>query len=551
MDVYSLIKKHKGRIMLAVVLGIFLGYVGYRFLFFTNMKIFFIILLVVSAGVFIIRSTHLAFIVFLGTLPLGKNVYLPFSLPPSLILFIFLFFAVVYSYDKEMKSKVIEQIRTPLDISLFIFLVVIIFSVLQSKYIPQNPYIIKNFILNYPWIKSITKIMLVCGYITLFYVCVYLLNSKEKIIKCIKCYAIFLFSFSLFGLVMYIIYLVTGTANSLWGYSFIVDIPTDLPRLRGVEQEPLYFGFYLLTLLPVLYSMLLSNNSEMYKHFNNSAFAKKFLLVGIILSTGALMLTQSRSALLGFFFSMLVLLCFYKEKWGEIYARGKKCVIGRYNYCKESISPLLTKHHKKTVVLGFIVIIMAGTYAGIHWSAISQKSVWLFEVGVIAPTIGSFEEGTGKYWSTKARYIAYSYAINAFRQHPWLGIGYENFNFYSGQKYYYGLYNFNMNWPEINNYPLKVLAELGVIGFLVFLFFLGTLFYSLFSALKKTKDPYFEVIIKGYIASFVGIAVLLLFSSSITRSYLWVSLGIAMATVKLCIKEKEENKEENKVEGPS
>ncbi len=540
MDVYSLIKKHKVRIVLAVVLGIILGCLNYTFMFFTDVKIFFFLLVVVSVGVFVIRSIHFAFIVFLGTLPLSKNIYLLLPFSPNLLFFIFLLFAIIYFYNKEMKKQVIEQIKTPLDISLFLFLVVIILSVLQSKYIPPNPYIIKHSILNYPWIKSITKIILISGYITMFYVCVCLLNSKEKIIKYIKYYALFLFSFSLLGIVMYIIYIMTGTNNSLLGYSFVVDIPGDLPRLRGIEQEPLYLGFYFLTLLPLLYSILLSNNSEIYKYFNNSAYGKKLLLVCIIFSTVALILTQSRSALLGFFFSMLTLLCFYKKKWGEIYTRCKEFIIETYNYCREIINPFLTNHYKKTVVLGFIIIFMAGTYIGIHWSAVQQKSVRFIEVGIIAPTIGSFEEGTGKYWSTKTRFIAYNYAINAFKQHPWLGIGYENFNFYSGQKYYYGLYNFNMNWPEVNNYPLKVLTELGIIGFLIFLFLLGTLFYYLFSALKKTKDLYFKAILTGYISSFIGIGVLLLFSSSITRSYLWVSLGIAMATVKLCIKEKEE-----------
>ncbi len=544
MDIYSLIKKHKVRIVLAVVLGFMLGYLNYTFMFFTDVKIFLFLLLVVSVGVFIVKSIHLAFIVFLGALPLSTNIYLPLPFSPNILLFILLFFAIIYYYNKEMKKQIIEQIKTPLDISLFLFLVVIILSVLQSKYIPPNPYIIKYSIFNYPWIKSITKIILVCGYITMFYVCIYLLNSKEKIIKYIKYYAVFLFLFSLLGIVMYSIDGVTGTANSLMGYSFVVDIPGDLPRLRGVEQEPLYFGFYILTLLPILYSILLSNNSEMYTNSNNSAFAKKLFLTYIIFSTVALILTQSRSALLGFFFSMLTLLCLYREKWVEIYIRSKKFMKRIYNYCKEIISFILTNHYKKTAVLGLIVIIIAGTYVGIHWNAIQQKSVWFIEVGIIAPTIGSFEEGTGKYWSTKTRFIAYNYAINAFRQHPWLGIGYENFNFYSGQKYYYGLYNFNMNWPEVNNYPLKVLTELGIIGFVIFLFFIGTLFYSLFSALKQTKDAYFKIILKGYIASFVGITVLLLFSSSITRSYIWVSLGIAMATVKLCIKEKEENKVE-------
>ena len=126
-----------------------------------------------------------------------------------------------------------------------------------------------------------------------------------------------------------------------------------------------------------------------------------------------------------------------------------------------------------------------------------------------------------------------SYALDAFQQHPWFGVGYENYGFYTGNKQYLGLLEFNITWPEVNNYPLRVLTEQGIIGFIAFLFFVAVFFYALFSARKKVSDPFLKAVVEGYIAAFVGIAVLLLFTSNIIKPYIWVTLALAIITVKV------------------
>ncbi|MEK6921178.1 MAG: O-antigen ligase family protein, partial [Nanoarchaeota archaeon] len=154
------------------------------------------------------------------------------------------------------------------------------------------------------------------------------------------------------------------------------------------------------------------------------------------------------------------------------------------------------------------------------------------EEGILGPTIGTFNSAYGKFWSTKTRLIMAGYAVDAFREHPWFGAGYENYGFYTGNKRYLGLLDFNITWPEVNNYPLRVLAEQGIVGFIAFLFFIIVFFYSLFSARKKATDPFLKALVEGYIATFVGIAVMLLFTSNIMKPYIWVTLAFAVATIK-------------------
>jgi O-antigen ligase len=123
------------------------------------------------------------------------------------------------------------------------------------------------------------------------------------------------------------------------------------------------------------------------------------------------------------------------------------------------------------------------------------------------------------------------YALEAFQQHPWLGVGYENYNFYTGQRYYYGLYDFNLNWPEVNNYPLKVLTELGIVGMFCFVILNITFYYTLLKAISHAKDIFLKNLLNCFFAGSVGIIVVLLFSSSITKPYLWVFLAVGISAI--------------------
>lgn len=502
MEEENIFLKKKKSLILAILLGIGLGY--YAFLISPTLSMVVIVLFLVIVAFLIIRYTTLALILFFFSLP-----FTAFHMFNSIPLKLNYFFFILFLISIFMTKKKDEFMKTPLDVPLFLFLFVDILSVFQSRYIPANPFIIHQSVLNYPWIKGITKIMLLLWGYLIYYTCVNFFQSKQRLLQAFRIYCSAAVFFSLFGIACFIFYLPTGHIITFAGHETIVDISIDLPRLVSIEQEPLFFGLYILTILPVIYSLLVMHYIRKEKN--------TFLFWCSIIMTLALFLTQSRSALLGFMVSIFTLFFFFKgeKPWSQVINEMLLLI-------KRTVCTLLSSKIRKVVATLLLILIVASSI--VYYDTFSHT----IEYGIIIPITGAFDSTHGKFWSTKTRLIAYEYAIDAFKNHPLLGIGYENYNFFSGNKYYYGLVHFNMNWPEVNNYPLKVLVELGIIGFICFLLIIVTLFSYLFYALHRTTNQYIRTMIQGYIASFIGISIIFLFSSNITRPYLWVSLAFAI-----------------------
>ncbi len=520
-----------------IIGGVFLGY-----LFFTNSIILVTALLVI--GYFAVKSVRLAFFLFIVSVPFNTFVTVQYIFPVKLtyVFFFFLVLSFIYSYSSEKREDLITKIKTPLDYLLFVVVLFIILSVFQSRFIPDNPYIIQNAWRNYPWIKSITKILLLLFCISIFYLCSLLLDSKQKIKEILLVYTITAVFASVVGLGVYAVYVFFGYITKINEHKLVVEVLGDVPRLVGTEAEPLFFGLYLLTVLPILYALLFTQYLSKEK---KQIYNTKWLFIIISVMSAALLLTSSRSAILGFFTSLIILVFLYKEE------RSYKAYFKDLFYVTidffQQLYYFLTASKKITAII-IICLALIVVYGTMNIKPIAEKTGYLIEKGIIVPIVGAFNEeySAGKYWSTKSRFIMYQYAIDAWKQHPWLGIGYENYNFYSGQRYYYGLYDFNLNWPEVNNFPLKVLTELGIVGFVLFLSLVLYFFYYAFQALEKTKDLFWKAVVRGYIAVAVGISVLLLFSSNITRIYLWISLGIFIAIVKMTNNEEEQELEDPK-----
>lgn len=497
--------------MLAILLGIGLGY--YAFLITSSLSIVIISLLLFIAAFLIIQYTTLALILFFFSLPF--TALSTFNNIPLKLNYFFFILLLISLFTQKKKD---EFMKTPLDVPLFLFLFVVILSVFQSRYIPANSFIIHQSVLNYPWIKSIMRIMLLFWGYLIYYTYINFFQSKQQLLQVFRIYCFSVGLFSLFGIICYILYLLTGHIITFAGHETIVDISIELPRLVSIEQEPLFFGLYILTILPVIYSLLVMHYIRKEKN--------TLLFWYTIIMTLALFLTQSRSALLGFICSVSTLFLFIKreQSWHQV-------THDILFLMKKTVCDLLSSKMRKAVALILLILI------GVSFVAYYDTFSHTIEHGIIIPITGAFDSTHGKFWSTKTRLIAYEYAIDAFKNHPFLGVGYENYNFFSGTKYYYGLVQFNMNWPEVNNYPLKVLAELGIVGFICFLLIVVTLFSYLFYAHHRTTNQYIKTIIQGYIASFVGISIIFLFSSNITRPYLWISLAFAILFCQIGIQE--------------
>lgn len=528
-------------LIISTIFGAIIGYGFYE----TGIKQSEVITLLIIAliGIFAVPSLPLSFCLFLFSLPVNKiwqiEVFLPLRL--NYLFFGIFFLSIIYNCNSEEKrKKIIEKMQTAFDVPLFLFFCFIILSVLQTVHIPINPPLAYQTMIYYPWIKSLSKIALLGGCIIMFYMTQYVLSSREEIKEYMHKYAFFAAFFSVYGIIAFLVYLVFGFFISLDGYPAVIHLGNDTPRIISTEQEPIFFGWYLMTILPVLCAFFIvqRRNKESPQFFNMKLLQWLIIIIG-----GALIGTGSRSAIIGFLFSLGMLFFIYKGAQPyKQYCRDIFAVVGKnganiLNKILFFFSPDKTKAIKIICSAFLVGVILIGMYGASTWEETVVQVKGGIEDVLIGPIVGTWDASYGKYWSTRTRFIAYSYAVDAFKAHPWFGIGYENFGYHAGNKVYYGLMPDNIRWPEVNNYPLKILAEMGIVGFLLFLFLVGTFFFTLIKAMSKTKDLFLKTVLQGSLASFMGIAVILLFSSNITRPYLWVSLSMVIAAIKVAEKE--------------
>lgn len=531
--------KALGMIVGAILFGVLTGTLLYRTGLLAGEAIYIIILL----AIFLIslRSPTLALFLFFVTIPInhiggiiiGRWILrLQYVFGASCVLAI-----LYYLFISEKKETIAKRMATHIDIPLFLLLMVMAISIIQTIYLPNNPTISLNRIYNYPWIKGILKLLLFAVYIVLFYVIQAYLSTKEDIKTWLTRYMAIGCIVAVYGIIAFGIYVGTDYYVSIDGYPAVVDVDNDLPRIKATEQEPSFFGFYLITIIPILLALFIRQWRE------KKEVCPNIILCGVLsITLLALFLTGSRSTLLALVFSVITLFFLNKEKKGffhycrDITGSCKHILSPLYTRAKKGITAVITS--KQGITLSLLCLILFGFLVTQHWETITSKATLIIDQGILAQTVGTFSNAYGKFWSTRTRLLMSGYALDAFRQHPWLGVGYENYNFYTGNKVYLGLLDFNITWPEVNNYPLRILTEQGIIGFLAFLFLIGVFFYCLFTARRKTNDFFFKALVEGYIAVFVGVAIMLLFTSNIVKPYIWVSLAFAIASIKIINREK-------------
>ena len=128
-------------------------------------------------------------------------------------------------------------------------------------------------------------------------------------------------------------------------------------------------------------------------------------------------------------------------------------------------------------------------------------------------------------------------ALNMIRKHPFIGIGVNTF------ARTYPIYripgdNFSQVGPYAHNQYLHLAAEIGLIGFGVFLFLLGRVFWTGKRHMADRSQATFEAVtLSGLLAGLVGFLILGLVESSLFylqgATLFWLLVGLVMATNKL------------------
>jgi O-antigen ligase len=210
----------------------------------------------------------------------------------------------------------------------------------------------------------------------------------------------------------------SGSDELYLGHSFV-----GIPRVRSGAAEPLYFGSYLLCVLPMTAVALVRARG----------WSRLWRALTLLLGLACLLLTFSRGVYLG----LVLLLCLL----GLGMARG------------------LLPRPSKRVGIPVAISLVVGTFA---------LSAFFTGQGIFALPrllVARMEQSFARHdLSNLTRLSSWRAALSLFAQHPFFGVGWSGFGFWfyrvlgnSGSTAVFG-------WPVTNSFPLRVLAETGLVG---------------------------------------------------------------------------------------
>jgi O-antigen ligase len=94
-------------------------------------------------------------------------------------------------------------------------------------------------------------------------------------------------------------------------------------------------------------------------------------------------------------------------------------------------------------------------------------------------------------------------------------------------------------WNIVNNEPVELLAEVGILGFLAFMAMFATVIFRSIKAIKITKDLYLRTIMIGFLAILIGIFAQYQTFSTLYIMHVWFVIGMMVAVQNIIFKEKQ------------
>ena len=288
-----------------------------------------------------------------------------------------------------------------------------------------------------------------------------LFNSVNPILSFLKLYNV-----GAFLIVMYIVMVKCQSyksINKLVGVFLIMVFFNSIDVFRLValgEKRPFGFSSYWFVDYSALGICLSIVSAIFLKGFQRIIF----LVLSFVFAV-ALILTQTRSTWLS---AMITL-----------------CIIASYVLLYPETIGLARKRVVVYIAVGLLLMIGSVSLALIFNPRIENRATEL----VVKPEYGIDQQGKAEN-SIITRMFIWNTAINAFRAHPFIGIGVYSFPFSS--QYYYGFskyfYKRYVDKLPTHQTHLAVLAETGILGFIGFLIFIGALLLHSFRTIRTAVD---------------------------------------------------------------
>jgi hypothetical protein len=324
---------------------------------------------------------------------------------------------------------------------------------------------------------SLTQTANLASVSSLYIVLINLLDSKDRISRFLEYYVIAGILAIGFGILLYIFSLISG--SQLYGVNLSEDLGNNAYGVYGTMREPNIYGSYSLVYFLLSTMMFYSRENDNSSMRKSNGFLFLISSIGVFLSfTRAVWL----AAIIGFF-----MLSKYSKRYLSTPTRKAK-IAGR------------------VVLVAIIIIIMSNYVSDLFLT---------YKIG----NIFNLEESTAAY-----RLVLWGAALENSQNHLLIGNGTYSFaSFLSvGDSY-----NSQTNvW--ISNLFLGLLHDTGVLGLMVFVVFLISLYRSGISSSKKilyiSRQNTTEIL--GFCTSLVCLMIAYIFTSGLSYGYTWIVFGM-------------------------
>lgn len=135
--------------------------------------------------------------------------------------------------------------------------------------------------------------------------------------------------------------------------------------------------------------------------------------------------------------------------------------------------------------------------------------------------------------SVEGRTLTRQLAWNAFKEHPLLGLGPGNFGIYASQRDSH----FDTS-TIVNNEPLELLAETGLLGTVSMTAFALSLLLVALRSFRESKSPEIQAWILGLLAALTAIAVQYQTFSTLYITHIWMAIGLLVGISNLALTSK-------------
>jgi O-antigen ligase len=392
-----------------------------------------------------------------------------FPRPSKVVLLVFFLFFI-----QMLKEKEIEWVRTDMNLLIWAFFLVQLFSLVNAIDFKQG----------------INTLRVFCQWGLLYFLVVNLLYKDRFVLKALRFYALTGWVASLVIMSQFL----TGYSQLVRGEGFITG--RMIPRLHGVFVDANVFAAYMVTLIPLCFAFL--HNSQKRKQ-------KILWIISLMFYGTAFILAFSRSGILGLLVALIILLLFYPKLRPVIFKVSVTVILlltmlfvwGSNRY------PLLS--------LGFQPFFKGFTDLRPHTSG--GLHLWLYdtawEIFLHNPLFGV---GLGNFHHNILKYSELNPS------------GFQLFNSASQR---------GITVPTHSSW-LQILAETGIVGFTIYFLIVIFAIRKIWRVIVNTKkpDPEYCSVSRACLASLIGFSACGIFYSLQMYPVGWFFVGIAVALEK-------------------